>query len=121
MRSVKTSLIVFGLYLMIIPGIGLMFMPGLFLDLFGISHREMFWMARMIGMMAFLLGIYEFSIGYYEAQPLYRWTVILRYFAAAFMAYLFLTSQVEIAILLFAAFDALGASWTLVTMSSGKP
>jgi len=116
MKSVKTSLQVFGLYLMIVPGLGLMIAPGMILGLFGIGYGDEFWMARMIGMLAFIIGVFEYFTGTYEFDKFYKWTVILRYFAAAFMFGLWVIGEVEVSIILFAAIDALGATWTWLTM-----
>ena len=116
MKSVKISLQVFGIYLMLVPGLGLMIAPGFILDLFGISHGDQFWMARMIGMLAFIIGFVDHFIGSEEVAGFYKWTVVLRYFAAAFMTALWIFGEVEIAILLFASADALAATWTAYAM-----
>ena len=117
MKSPETSLRAFAIYLILIPGIGLMAMPGFVLDLFQLSHSsESMWMARMIGYLAFALGIYYFYIAKYKLRRIYKITVVLRFLAAAFMAGLWLTGEVEIMILLFAAPDALAATWTGLTI-----
>jgi len=72
LKSAKTSLIVFGLYLMIVPGLGLMIVPELMLDLFGLSHGGMLWMARMIGLLAFIIGAVDYLVGKYQFKEFYK-------------------------------------------------
>lgn len=121
MKSVTTSLKVFGIYMMLIPGLGLMVIPEIILDLFQLSHGGYLWMARVIGLLAFIIGVFDFYFAKYKLSQLYPATVVLRYFAALFLAGLWITGQVEIMILLFAAIDAVGATWTLLTMKKKAP
>lgn len=115
MNSASTSLKTFGLYMMLVPGMGLMTFPGPLLDLFGLVHDEHLWTARVVGLLAFIIGTYQFSIARRQIAALYRTTVWQRYFAAAFFAGLWVSGEAGIAILLFALIDAAGASWTLIT------
>ena len=112
MKSGATSLKVFGIYMMLIPGLGLMIVPDFMLNLFQLSHGEELWMPRMIGLLAFLIGAIDYSLANYQLDKMYKLTVMLRYLAAAFMIGLWITDEVEIMILMFAAVDALGATWT---------
>ena len=116
MSAAATSIRAFGLYLIIIPGLGLMLMPEFILDLFGLNHGGSLWLARMVGLLAWIIGIFDLLIAKHELRELYKVTVILRYFAALFMIFLLIIGEVEIMILLFAAIDALGATWTLLTL-----
>ena len=117
MKSPETSLRTFAIYLILIPGIGLMAMPELLLEVFQLSYgSESLWMARLIGYLAFALGIYYFYLAKHQATPFYRITVVLRFLAAAFMVGLWLTGEVEVMILIFAAPDSLGAAWTALTI-----
>ena len=75
-------------------------------------------MARTIGLLAFILGVVDWEIAAYEHVRLYKLTVILRYFAAAFMIGLWITGQVAITILLLASMDVLFATWTMLTIRS---
>jgi hypothetical protein len=118
MKSVTMSLKVFGIYLILIPGIGLMMVPELILDLFSLRHGDENWLPRMIGLLAFIIGCFEISIAKNQISKLYNLTVYLRYFAALFMVGLWLTGEVEISILAFAAIDAAGATWTMLTIKN---
>lgn len=121
MKSVTTSLKLFGIYMILIPGIGLMAAPGFFLDLFGFSHGEYLWMARVIGLLAFTIGVFDVFFAKYELAQLYKLTVAIRYFAALFLTGLWVAGQVEVMILLFAAADAAGATWTMLTIKNNVP
>lgn len=70
------------------------------------------YMPRMIGLLAFLIGVLDYHPAKYEVPSMYKLTVILRYLATAFMIGLWITNEAEIMILMFAAIDALGATWT---------
>jgi hypothetical protein len=118
MKSATTSLKIFGIYMILIPGIGLITVPDILLDLFGLSYGEELWMPRMIGLLAFIIGVYYYYITKNELHQLYTITVVLRYFAALFMVGLWLKGEVEIMILLFAAIDVVGASWTMLAMKN---
>jgi protein-S-isoprenylcysteine O-methyltransferase Ste14 len=121
MKSTKTSLKVFGIYMMLIPGIGLMTVPDLMLDFFKLSYGEQLWIPRMIGLLAFIIGVFDFHIAKHELTKLYKITVLLRYFAAFFMIALWLKGEVEVTILLFAGVDAAGAFWTMLTLKKVLP
>jgi len=121
MKSVTTSLKVFGIYMILIPGIGLMAIPDVMLDLFRLSYGEELWIPRMIGLLAFIIGVFDFYIAKYKLRKLYKLTVLLRYFAAIFMIGLWIKGEVEIMILLFAGIDAAGAFWTMITIKNTLP
>ncbi len=118
MRSAANSLYAFGLYLMLIPGFGLMCCPDTFLDFFQLESGDQLWLARMVGVLAFCIGVFEWNIAKHSLTPLYKVTVYLRYGAALFMVGLWITGQAGIMILGFALIDALGATWTLSTLSN---
>ncbi|WP_312923294.1 hypothetical protein [Empedobacter brevis] len=120
-KSATNSLKVFGIYMMLIPGIGLMTIPNFVLDLNGLSHDKHLWTARVVGLLAFIIGTYQFSIAKYELQRLYKITVAQRYFASLFFVILYLTGEAEVAILLFALIDFIGATWTMLTTTKMLP
>ncbi len=117
MRIATTSLKIFGLYMMFIPGLGLMIMPAFVLDLFALHHADALWTARVVGLLAFIIGSYQLTIARLQIQRLYRLTVWQRYGAAAFFVGLWIAGEAGIAILLFALIDMLGASLTLFASS----
>ena len=118
LQLVTNSLKVFGIYMMLIPGIGLMVIPKFLLDFNGLSHDEHLWTARVVGLLAFIIGTYQFSIAKYKLHQLYKTTVAQRYFAALFFITLWITGEAEITILLFALIDIAGATWTMLTIKN---
>lgn len=107
--------------MILIPGLGLMIFPEFVLDLFMLRHGDEMWIPRMFGLLAFIIGMFDLAIAKHEVYKLYNLTVQLRFFAALFMIALWLIGEVEITILLFAAIDALGATWTMLTNKQPMP
>ena len=114
MNSAQNSLMAFGLYMMLIPGFGLMSVPGPLLDLFGLSHGNILWLPRVVGLLAFIIGVFQVSVAKLAISELYRVTVAQRYLAAVFFSGLWICGEAEVAILAFALIDCFGATWTLL-------
>ena len=119
MNKAQVSLFVFGLYMIFGPGLGFMLMPGLVLDLFGLSYGDDVWI-RFVGMLASILGAYYILVIRNELTRFYFWTVPARYYAATFMIVIFALGKLEAGILLFAAIDIGGATWTWLAIRSEK-
>lgn len=109
--SSRLTMQVFGVYLVVIVGLGLMLAPHLILGMFGLSAAEDVWI-RMVGMLASIVGAYYLIAANNGAQMVYRWSIPLRIYAASFMTLIFLLGMVPAGILLFAAIDVFGALWT---------
>ena len=120
MKATGLSIHVFGIYMILIPGLGLIVIPELLLEFFQLSHGGDIWLARMVGLLALAIGVYYYFIARYKLCKLYILTVILRYVAAAFMIGLWVAGEVGVAILMFAAVDAFGATWTLTMMRNER-
>ena len=116
MNPVLNSIRVWAIYLIFVPGFGLMAFPEFFLDLFDLRHGGELWMARMVGLLAFILGVLDYGIAVHRLEQLAPLMSGLRYFAAVFMVGLWMTDQVGVMILLFAAADFLAATWTMVAV-----
>ena len=108
--NASKSVRIFGLYLILIPGLVLIFAPQLILDLFQLSYGEELWLPSMVSFFAMVFGIYYFFLARYQLRKLYGVTVVVRFIEAAFIIALWLIGEVEIGML---AFDALGALWTI--------
>jgi hypothetical protein len=115
MSKSETSLFVFGLYLIIGLGAGLIFMPIFMFDMFGLKFGDDTW-PRFVGMLSAIIGAYYVVAVRLKLQTLFIWTVRFRYCAASFMVAMLLFGKVELPILVFAAIDAAGATWTLLTI-----
>ena len=117
MNSAQTSLKVFGIYLIVVPGLGLMFAPETMLELFGLGLEGSPWMARMVGVLASIIGTLDWLMARHHLDPLYPWTVVLRGFAASFMVALWVSGEAGAMILAFAAADYAGAAWTFAALA----
>ncbi|BDS14583.1 hypothetical protein [Aureispira anguillae] len=109
----ETSILIFGIYMITVPGLGLIVVPELLFDLFQLSYSKELWTSRMLGLVVLLLGVYYCLIGKHKISVLYPSTVFLRYIAALFIFGLWASKQVEMSIILFASVDALAATWTM--------
>lgn len=120
LKTTENSILVFGLYMICIPGLGLILVPNLLFDLFQMSYGQELWTARLVGLLALLLGVYYYLISKHKIAILYKTTAVLRYIAATFMVSLWALQQVEISIVLFASVDALSATWTMWTLKNNS-
>ena len=115
MTKSETSLFVFGLYMIIIIGLGFIFMPTTVLDIFALKYGDDTW-PRFVGMLASIIGAYYIVAARLKLQPMFIWTVWMRYYAAAFMVAMFLAGKIGTAVLLFAAIDVGAATWTWMAL-----
>ncbi|MCB9080651.1 MAG: hypothetical protein H6555_02960 [Lewinellaceae bacterium] len=115
MNAPAKSLFVFGLYLILIVGLGLILMPVFLLDLFQLPYGDDIWI-RFVGMLALVLGIYYLAIARNDVQVMFPITVWMRLFAALFMIAFWVMGKLGWGILVFAATDFAGAIWTWLAM-----
>lgn len=115
MDKAERSLFVFGLYLIVIVGLGFIFVPSFVLDLFTLKYGDDTW-TRFVGLLASIIGVYYLVAARAKLHPMYLWTVRMRYYAAAFMIALLIFGKVGLPIVVFAAIDAAGATWTLLSL-----
>jgi hypothetical protein len=119
MNKAQVSLFVFGLYLIIVVGLGFMLAPMFVLDLFGLSAGDDAWI-RFVGMLASVIGIYYVLAARANLDRLFQWTVPVRFYAAAFMVLIVVSGKVGPSVLLFAAIDAGAATWTWFAVRSAN-
>jgi len=119
MNKAQLSLFVFGLYMIFVAGLGFMFIPMFILNLFGLSAGDDVWI-RFVGVLAFIIGVYYVLVVRAELDRFIPWTVATRYFAAAFMVLIVVLGKMGAGLLLFAAIDAAGATWTWFAVRSAK-
>ncbi|NNF24915.1 MAG: hypothetical protein HKN63_08950 [Rhodobacteraceae bacterium] len=113
----KLSMQAFGLYLILVAGLGLIFVPHFMLGMFGLSAGDDAWV-RMVGMLASIIGAYYMVAATTGAQEFIRWSIPLRVYAASFMVFLFISGTLPVGILLFAATELAGAIWTWAALKS---
>ncbi len=117
MSKAGLSLFVFGLYMVLIVGLSSMLVPHLILNIFGLCAGDDIWI-RMVGMLASIIGAYYLLAVRARMEGFFKWTVWGRYYASGFMVLMFVLGKVGPGILLYAAIDAAGATWTLVSLRS---
>lgn len=108
----RLSMLVFGIYLIIVGGIGFGIFPHQTLSLIGMKAGDGTFI-RMVGLLAFILGINYLLMVDQCAVVFFKLSTIMRYFAGLFMIILVWTG-ISPANLLILAFGDLGAAtWTL--------
>ena len=115
MSKARFSLFIFGLYMVFIAGGGFMFMPHFLLGIFGLNAGDDIWI-RFVGMLASIVGIYYLLVVHANLEQFFVWTIPIRYYAVAFMVLMVGLGKVGAPILAFAAIDALGATWTWISL-----
>lgn len=119
MGNARFSLLVFGIYTVFVVGIGFMFIPLQILQLFGLTAGDDVWI-HFVGMLASIIGFYYIQVARSSLVDFVPWTVIGRYYAAAFMVLLVVLRMVAPSLLIFAAIDIGGATWTWLGVRSAK-
>lgn len=119
----KLSMQVFGIYLLVVAGLGLILIPRVMLGMFGLSAGDDVWI-RMVGLLASIIGVYYLVAASSGMRDIFKWSIPLRLYAACFMVFLFVSGMLTAGILLFAATDLLGAAWTWAALrkeAAGRP
>ena len=119
MNKAQISLFVFGLYMIFVVGLGFMLVPMFVLNLVGLSAGDDVWI-RFVGMLASIIGGYYILVVRAKMDRFYPWTVPWRHYAGTFMIVMFLLGKMGPGVLLFAAIDISGATWTWLTLRSAK-
>lgn len=117
MTRAALSVYMYGLYA--ISGVALPFLliPHFALGLFGISAGDGMWV-RFAGVLAGIIGGFCVAAVLTRTHILYGWTVPSRYATASFLCVMVALGKVGMALLLFAALDALTASITWVAIKA---
>lgn len=115
MTRAALSVYMYGLYL--VSGVGLPFLliPHFTLGLFAMSAGDDMWI-RFVGVLAGVIGGFYVAAVLTRTPVVFGWTVPARYVSAAFMAIMVALGKVGLALLIFAALDALTASITWVAI-----
>lgn len=115
MKRARTTLKIFGLYMIFVVGMGFMAIPMLVLDLFRLHAGDDVWI-RLVGLLASIVGVYYILVVRAQLDRFIPWTVFMRLYAAAFMTLLVALGKIGPALLLFAAIDAGAATWTWLAL-----
>ncbi|GAB4239786.1 MAG: hypothetical protein Kow0032_27040 [Methyloligellaceae bacterium] len=111
MTRAALSVYMYGMYL--VTGVGLPFLiiPHFTLGLFGMSAGDDMWI-RFVGVLSGMIGGFYIAAVLTHTHRFFAWTVPARYLSATFMATMVVLGKVGIALLMFAALDALTGSIT---------
>ncbi|MDA7946436.1 MAG: hypothetical protein MPJ78_03055 [Hyphomicrobiaceae bacterium] len=117
MTRAQLSVYMFGLYL--ISGVALPFLiiPHFALGMFGISAGDGMWV-RFVGVLAGILGAFYIAAVLTRTDIMLGWTVPARYATATFLCTMVALGKVGLALLIFAALDALTASITWIAIKA---
>lgn len=120
MKIARVSMWVFGFYMVFVVGLGFMLIAMVILDLFQLSAGDDVWI-RFVGMLASILGVYYILVARSQMDRFIPWTVPTRYYAATFMVLIVVLGKLEPSLLLFAAIDAIAATWTWLALRTAVP
>lgn len=110
MSRAAVSILVFGIYLVFL-GITLIVVPNVLLSLFGIPATNEVWI-RVAGVVVMILGYYYSMAARRDLTDFFKWTVYGRAPVIVFFTIFVLLDFVSPVLILFGAFDLLGAIWT---------
>ena len=119
MTRAALSVYMYGLYL--VSGVALPFLliPHFTLAMFGLSAGDDIWI-RFVGVLSGVIGSFYIATVLTRAERMLAWSVPARYATATFMAVMVALGKVGMALLLFAALDALTASLTWVAIRADE-
>ena len=109
----------YGLYL--VSGVALPFLliPHFTLAMFGLSAGDDIWV-RFVGVLTGVIGSFYITAVLTRTERMLAWSVPARYATATFIAVMVAVGKVGMALLLFAALDALTASLTWVAIRADE-
>lgn len=114
MSHAALSLLVFGVYLLVI-GVVILIVPNGFIRIFGFPPTEDVWI-RVMAMLLMLLGCYYVLAARAELLQLVRWSVPVRASVILFFGAFVLLDLAGWPILLFSVVDLAAAGWTAVAL-----
>jgi hypothetical protein len=110
MNNVKTSIFVFGTYVVAV-GLSFLFVPNMVLSVFALPATNEVWI-RVLGLLALALGLYYVQASRDDNRAFYAMTLWGRVvFAVGLIAIALLTPN-HMQLILFALIDLAGAGWT---------
>jgi hypothetical protein len=113
MSAAMRSMQLWAIYALAV-GLGLLLVPNLTIGVFGVEPTDEVWI-RVVGVVVLALDIMYWSIVIRNDEKSLKATVYERWFAALALAILAATSG-PWQLLLFAALDFAGATWTYATL-----
>ena len=118
MTRAATSILVFGVYL-IIAGVMLVLSPNTLLGLLGIAPTTEAYV-RVLGLVVVAVGLYYSAAARQGVVPFFRWTIWGRGIVVVGLTTFVALKVAPAAIAIFAAIDALGATWTWFALRASQ-
>lgn len=110
MGRAATTVLVFGLYLLIL-GTVILIIPNLFLGMFGLAPTSEVWI-RVVAVLVLILGYYYVAAARAEVRPFFSFTVPARASVILFFGAFVALGMTKPILLLFGVVDFAAAMWT---------
>jgi len=114
MKKASTSVLVYGVYLLVL-GVVYMIVPNIPLALLGFATTTEPWI-RVMAACVVIIGYYYIQTARNELVPFFRWTLHCRIFFALAVVIFVVLQLAQPMLLLFGVLDLLGALWTGLTL-----
>lgn len=119
MTRAALSVYMYGLYLISSVALPFLLIPHFTLGIFGLSAGDDLWV-RFVGVLAGIMGAFYVAAVLTRTNVFLAWTVPSRYATATFLAVMVALGEAGLALLIFAALDALTASITWVAIRADE-
>ncbi len=116
MSKSATSVLVFGIYLVVI-GLGFLLVPNTVLGLFGLPTTTEPWI-RVVAMLLLILAYYYIQTARNDDKDFFRFTVHGRAAVIVFFVFFVLLNIAPAPLILFGVVDLLAAVWTALALRS---
>ena len=116
MSKSATSILVFGIYLIVI-GLGFLLMPNTVLGLFGLPTTTEPWIL-VVAMLLLILAYYYIQTARNEDKAFFRFSVHGRAAVIVFFAAFVLLNKAPVTLIMFGVVDLLAAIWTALALRS---
>ena len=118
MSNAAKSILVFGIYLVVI-GLGFLVVPNTPLALFGFPTTNEPWI-RVVGLLVLVLAYFYVQAARSEMQPFFRWTVHARPLVVVCFIVFVALGLAQPMLIVFGVVDLLGAIWTGLALRSAQ-
>ncbi len=112
MNPADISIFTFGIYVIVVVGLGFVFIPNVVLPMFKLPKTNEVWI-RILGFLAAIIGYYYINAALLGLTAFYWPTVWARFAVLVFLIILTILKQAKPTIIIFGVIDAAGAVWTL--------
>ena len=119
MTRAALNVYMYGLYLISSVALPLLLVPHFTLGIFGLSAGDDMWV-RYVGLFAGIVGSFYIAAVLTRTDSMLAWSIPARYATSTFLAVMVALGNIGMALLMFAAADALTASLTWVAIRADE-